>query len=190
MVGKLQPSPAKSGEPVETITLVPMGAARLRISSFPVIGSDANAREWTEPRPTSVSASHCFESDTVEAMIDGLEPRSSNDHNLPRFTWWDHRGTHEWVQRDFGKARKVSSTAVYWFDDTGSGNCRVPQSWRLVYRDGDTWKPVETDSPFNTQPNTYNQVRFKPVETTALRIEAMLQPDFSGGILEWKIEDL
>jgi len=190
MVGKLQPSPAKSGEPVETITLVPMGAARLRISSFPVIGSGDNAHEWTEPRPTSVSASHCFESDTVEAMIDGLEPRSSNDHNLPRFTWWDHRGTHEWVQRDFGKARKVSSTAVYWFDDTGSGNCRVPQSWRLVYRDGDTWKPVETDSPFNTQPNTYNQVRFKPVETTALRIEAMLQPDFSGGILEWKIEDL
>jgi hypothetical protein len=66
----------------------------------------------------------------------------------------------------------------------------VPQSWRLVYRDGDTWKPVETDSPFNTQPNTYNQVRFKPVETTALRIEVMLRPDFSGGILEWKIEDL
>ncbi|HZR17118.1 MAG TPA: beta-L-arabinofuranosidase domain-containing protein [Verrucomicrobiae bacterium] len=39
MVGKLQPSPVKSDEPVETVTLIPMGAARLRISSFPVIGS-------------------------------------------------------------------------------------------------------------------------------------------------------
>jgi hypothetical protein len=26
-----------------------MGAARLRISSFPVIGADKNAHEWTEP---------------------------------------------------------------------------------------------------------------------------------------------
>ena len=77
--------------------------------------------------------------------------------------------------RDFGKARKVSSTTFYWFDDTGGGNCRVPQSWRLVYRDGDSWKPVETDSTFNTLPNTYNQVRFTPVETTALRIEVRLQ---------------
>lgn len=39
LVGKLQPSPVKSDAPVETITLIPMGAARLRISSFPVIGN-------------------------------------------------------------------------------------------------------------------------------------------------------
>ena len=29
---------------------------------------------------------------------------------------------------DFGKDRKVSGVEVYWFDDTGSGNCRAPQS--------------------------------------------------------------
>jgi hypothetical protein len=38
LVGKLQPSPVKSDEPIETVTLIPMGAARLRISAFPVIG--------------------------------------------------------------------------------------------------------------------------------------------------------
>ena len=37
LVGLLPPSPVKSDEPVESITLVPMGAARLRISSFPVV---------------------------------------------------------------------------------------------------------------------------------------------------------
>ena len=190
LVGKLQASPVKSEEPIETVTLVPMGAARLRISSFPVIGSGPNAREWTHLKPPPVSASHCFASDTVEAMIDGLEPHSSNDHNIPRFTWWDHRGTGEWVQYDFGKARKILSAAVYWFDDTGSGSCRVPQSWKLLYKEGDRWKPVETESAFKTEPNGYNQVRFKPVETTALRIEVMLRPAFSGGILEWKVEDL
>jgi hypothetical protein len=46
LVGVLQPSPVKSDAPVETITLIPMGAARLRICMFPVIGSGSDAHEW------------------------------------------------------------------------------------------------------------------------------------------------
>ena len=46
LVGKLQPSPVKSDEPLETVTLIPMGAARLRITSFPVIGQGTDAQEW------------------------------------------------------------------------------------------------------------------------------------------------
>jgi hypothetical protein len=39
LVGLLQMSPAFSEQPVETITLIPMGAARLRISAFPEASS-------------------------------------------------------------------------------------------------------------------------------------------------------
>ena len=46
LVGKLQPSPVKSAQPAETVTLIPMGAARLRISTFPVIGEGKDAQEW------------------------------------------------------------------------------------------------------------------------------------------------
>jgi len=46
VVGKLQPSPVKSDEADEKITLIPMGAARLRISMFPVIGSGPDACDW------------------------------------------------------------------------------------------------------------------------------------------------
>ncbi len=46
LVGTLQPSPVLTGEPEEEIVLIPMGAARLRISSFPVIGSGPEARRW------------------------------------------------------------------------------------------------------------------------------------------------
>ena len=46
LVGKLQPSPVNSREAVETVTLIPMGAARLRISAFPVIGKGEGAHEW------------------------------------------------------------------------------------------------------------------------------------------------
>jgi len=187
LVGKLQPSPVKSGEPVEQVTLIPMGAARLRISSFPVIGQGSQAREWSTSKPVPVSASHCFANDTLEAMVDGLEPKSSNDHSIPRFTWWDHRGTSEWVQYDFGKKRKVNSVGVYWFDDSGAGDCRVPKAWRILRQDGERWLPVSRSSTCGTLPDTYNGVSFDPVETTGLRLEVELQPDFSGGILEWQI---
>ncbi len=50
LIGEVQPSPVKSEEPVETVTLIPMGAARLRISAFPWIGSGPTAREWEQPR--------------------------------------------------------------------------------------------------------------------------------------------
>ena len=47
----LQPSPARSEQPVETVTLIPMGAARLRISAFPTIGTTADAHQWTASAP-------------------------------------------------------------------------------------------------------------------------------------------
>jgi hypothetical protein len=34
----------------------------------------------------------------------------------------------------------------------------------------------------------FNSVRFKPVETKALRLEVKLQQGFSAGILEWRID--
>lgn len=46
MVGKMALSPVKSDQPAQSITLIPMGAARLRISAFPVIGDGPNAHEW------------------------------------------------------------------------------------------------------------------------------------------------
>ena len=46
LAGELRDSPVKSGEPVQAITLVPMGAARIRIGAFPVAGDSAGATEW------------------------------------------------------------------------------------------------------------------------------------------------
>jgi len=188
MVGKLQPSPVKSEVPVENVVLIPMGAARLRISAFPVIGDGPDAKEWVAPSSSAVNASHCNESDTVEAVNDGLVPKSSHDDSIPRFTWWDHRGTKEWIEWGFPKVRTVSAAGVYWFDDTGGGQCRVPQSWKLFYRVGEAWKPVENASELGMKLDTFNRVTFKPVECNGLKIEVQLQPEFSGGILEWKVE--
>ena len=189
----LQGSPVLSDEPEETVTLIPMGAARLRISAFPVIGAGAGANRWVAPvtaKPSvyKATSSYCFAGDTVEAIGDGLEPKSSSDHDIPRFTWWDHRGTSEWVQYDFDQAKAVSAVEVYWFDDTGIGQCRVPKSWRLLYRTAAEWKPVPNASSQTPVSDQWNKIQFEPVETSALRLEVELQPDFSGGILEWRVK--
>jgi hypothetical protein len=47
VIGKLQPSPVKSNLPKEKIALIPMGAARLRLTTFPQIASGPGGREWT-----------------------------------------------------------------------------------------------------------------------------------------------
>ena len=48
---------------------------------------------------------------------------------------------------------------IYWFDDTGRGGVRVPKSWRLLYKDGNDWKPVEAAGEFGVAKDAYNTVR-------------------------------
>jgi hypothetical protein len=189
LVGKLQQSPVKSDESVETVTLIPMGCARLRISAFPTIGTGPDAHKWNQPPKTlPTSASHCWGSDTVLALSDKSLPKSSNDQSIPRFTWWPRKGTTEWVQYNFDKQQKISSTDVYFFDDTSGGGCRVPKSWKLLYKNGDQWKQIPNGGSYGVEKDQFNKVSFDPINTQSLRIEVQLRPDFSAGILEWRTD--
>jgi hypothetical protein len=135
-----------------------------------------------------VKASHCNSGDTTHALHDGIEPRHSADESVPRFTWWDHRGTAEWVEYDFERPVRVGSAEVYWWDERNvNRHCRVPRSWRLLYRTETEWREVKNREGYRSEIDRYNRVDFEPVETSALRLEAQLQPEWSGGILEWKL---
>jgi hypothetical protein len=179
VIRQLQPSPARSVEPVETVTLIPMGAARLRIASFPLVSPEGT--EWI--RRTRITASHVNDGDSLEAVDDGRVPASSADTSIPRFTWWDRRGTTEWIEYDLRAARELSEVSVYWFDDTGSGECRVPASWRVLWLDGETWRPVENTTPYDVATDRLNTTAFTPVRAQYVRVEAALRPTFSGGVL-------
>lgn len=121
------------------------------------------------------------------AINDGEEPASSDDPTW-YFDWWPRRGTTEWVEYAFPKPATVSEVEVYWFDDTGRGQVRVPASWRVLYKDGADWKPVAAQGPYGVEKDRFNRVTFVPVTTSGLRLEVTLQPEWSAGIQEWKVK--
>lgn len=124
-----------------------------------------------------------------EQMVnDGEEPTRSNRGGGSSFNWWPTFGSTEWLQYDFPKASSVSETQVFWFDDTGAGGVKVPAAWRLLYKDGDQWKPVEGVSGYTVEKDKWNVVSFKPVTTTAVRLEITAQQGVSSGVIEWKIK--
>ena len=177
----------------EEITLIPYYAWAHRGAGEMLVWL-ANDRDTAKmpPIPTLASsakaeASYICPTDTLVALSDTIEPKSSQDNNIPRFTWWSHKGSKEWVQYTFESKTRVGGTAVYWFDDSPQGGCRPPVKWELQYLNGDEWIDVKNTSPYKTDLNQYNVVAFEPVFTSAVRLAVRLQRDFSGGILEWKI---
>jgi len=121
------------------------------------------------------------------ALNDQAVPRRSSDPGVLWFHWWPHLGSTEWVQYDFAEPATVSAVEVYWFDDTGRGNCRVPASWRLLYRTGDGWKEVPGAGTYGVARDRFNHTAFLAVKTSGLRIEASLRKGFSSGVLEWRV---
>jgi len=65
---------------------------------------------------------------------------------------------------------------------------RVPESCRLRYKSKyGKWKEVPNASGYGVE-NGYNRVTFDPVDANGLRIDVKLQPGFSVGIVEWRVE--
>ena len=145
--------------------------------------------EHAEPASDlAFTASHCHEADSLAALHDGLLPKNSGDHDIPRMTWWPRKGTAEWVHVDLKNLEKVTGCSVYWFDDTGRGGCRLPVSWTVQIPDGQGgW----TDVPglYPVAKDRLCEILFQaPVSVRALRLRAVLQPGFSGGVLEWRLD--
>jgi hypothetical protein len=176
--------------------------------------SEAAARP--APYPTLAMASKITSSREngqgwLQSIVEGDEPRNSRSGGS-MFNWWPLQGwgpnceanraansaapqqrrpqcsKGEWIEMTFAKPSNVSEAEIYWFDDQPGGGVRVPASWKLLYKDGDEWKPVETADSFGVAKDAWNRIAFKPVTTSALRLEVVLQPGVSAGLQEWRVK--
>ena len=192
MVGEVVPGPVKSDQPVEEITLIPMGAARLRISSFPEIGEGPDAKTWSGSAPI-VQASSSSHFDPPSAALDGLVPSNSADRSIPRFVWPQTGGRAAaggmWIEYRYSEPRTLASAEIYWAADSDGRGCEAPASWSLQWWDGTTWQQVAATGPYLSALNQFNRIRFAPVHTTAIRLQAVGQGRQPVGILEWRVSE-
>jgi WD40 repeat protein len=141
VVGTLQGGQVATGTPVERITLVPMGAARLRITAFPRTGG---TRTWGTPGPA------CRVQNKNSGKVLAIDAMSTAEN--AHIVQFDDNGTadHRWRLVDLGngwvKVMSVHSGKVLGVEGT-TNSAHVVQSsdngapdhvWELL-DNGDGW---------------------------------------------------
>lgn len=133
---------------------------------------------------------------------DGIWGPRSYYRYTPRVVLGGARGSTQWVQYDWEKPQTLNRTAAYWAVDHRSQvywwkrirgeDLGVPGSWRVLYLDGDEWKPVDafpsgfSPFPYTLRLDLFNQVDFVPVTTKAIRLEVTLGMA-PCAVQEWRV---
>lgn len=191
--GKIQPGTDKVIETEQNVTAIPYYAWANRGPSEMTVWIPYEASA-AKPKPAPTIASTSKVSSSVKskkmnaAINDQYEPADSKDTNFPYLHWWPNTKSLEFVQYDFNEEHEVSQSKVYWYDDGPWGGCRIPVSYKIYYKKDGQWVPVENTSAYDIAKDKYNTISFKPVKTTALKMEVQLPADNSAGIHEWVVK--
>lgn len=137
-------------------------------------------------RHAKVTLSFTGGSADPSAINDGKEVTASSKHPGQLCHFWPHKGTTEWIQYTFPQTEPVNGVEVYWFDDTGFGECRPPAEWHIEYLEGASWKRIESDGYSKTL-DKWIRVAFPSVTAKAMRLVMKLQPNWSVGLHEWRV---
>jgi hypothetical protein len=187
-VDRLQPSPVKVDTKTETVTMIPMGACRLRMSALPVIGDGPDAHPW--PKYQEPVSSFSEDVGILKTITNPAEPKSSKSGEGCFLMYGASLGgTKQWIIMPFDKPRTVSKSRTYWMDEQyPSGGVRVPESIALFYKDGEEWRPVADAKGYGCERDKFNEATFAPVRTTAIKMEIQFQPTRCGGLMRWHVE--
>ncbi len=174
----------------QTLTLIPYyawchrGSGKMRVW----LPQDLKATNPSQPA-TLASESKVTSSSEMPALSsinDRLVPKDENDRSVPYTHWWPKKASTEWLAYEFPQESTVQSATVYWYDDGPWGGCRVPKSWRILYRNAQgQWQPVSGADNYPTEKGAACTVNFDPVKTSALRLEVVLPDDNAAGLFEW-----
>ena len=126
---------------------------------------------------------------SLQSINDRLIPKDGDDRSIPYTHWWPKQGSTEWITYTFPEASTISQSTVYWFDDQPWQGCKVPDSWRLLYKDeAGQWQEVKNPDQYPTTKGAPCTVQFQPVKTTAVRLEVTINKEKSAGLYEWEVK--
>jgi DUF1680 family protein len=178
----------------QTLTLIPYyawchrGSGKMRVW----LPQDLNATNPSQPATLASKSKVSSSTDNMPALSainDRLIPKDENDRSVPYTHWWPKNGTTEWLGYEFPEVSTVQSATVYWYDDGPWGGCRVPMSWKILYKsEQGQWLPVSGADGYPIEKGVACTVNFDPVRTKALRLEIVLPDDNSAGLFEWIVK--
>ncbi len=176
-----------------TLTLIPYYAWCHRGSGKMEVWLPQEASAVKPSKPATLTTTAKITGSLTERSFspinDGLVPVVLNDNSIPYYHWWPKLGTTEWLSYEFSEPRTISLSTVYWYDDNPWGDCRVPDSWKLYYKDdAGNWQPVVNPSGYGTKQLVPNEVKFLPVTTRAIKLEVVQPKEKSSGLYEWSVE--
>ena len=178
----------------EKLVLIPYYAWAHRGPGKMTVWIPQDLTATTPALPASIASESKISASTkrlpaLSAINDRLVPADATDRSVPYTHWWPAKNTTEWLAYDFAKAETVSTSTVYWFDDGPWGGCRVPESWKLYYKnDKGEWVPVKNLTEYGVVKGAANIVNFEPVKTSAMKLEIKQPADYSCGVFEWSVK--
>ena len=175
------------------ITLIPYYAWAHRGNGDMKVWLPQDLNATSPSMPASIASESKIETSmklpAIESINDRLVPKSADDRSMPYTHWWPKKGSTEWISYTFKQAAEVQSCTTYWFDDQPWGGCTVPKAWKIYYKATDgNWTPVEVIDGYPTDKGTACTVNFKPVTTSALKLEVTLPDNLSSGLFEWSVK--
>ncbi|HXH60131.1 MAG TPA: beta-L-arabinofuranosidase domain-containing protein [Fimbriimonadaceae bacterium] len=144
------------------------------------------ARILTTAMKAQVTMSYVSGNAQPWGVNDGVEPASSGEQPKALAHFWPHKGGQEWIQYTWTNPITATGVDVYWFDDTGRGECRIPVSWKIQALTNGEWKDLKADA-YPVAKDKWCTAKFDKVTTTALRLVVTQQDGWASGVHEWKV---
>lgn len=142
----------------------------------------------------TVTAQYTAAHHRVQALNDGVVPASGSEPAADRRwgSWGREQPSTVWLQYEWRHPVRISSSAMYFWDDQPDGGVAPPAAWRLQYRRDGRWIDIQPTSGYPVAGREQaSRVRFAPVITTALRAVIAAAKMNGGhaalGVDEWQV---
>ena len=176
-----------------TLTMIPYYAWCHRGSGEMTVWLPQDLRVTQPLMPETIASmskvSYSKAGNSLISINDRVTPSNPEDRSASHFFWWpEEESSTEWLSYEFKEPATVSSTSVWWYDDQPWGDIRLPEFWKVYYKDAaGNWVPVQTSDDYTIRKGVANTIEFKSVKTSALKLEIGQPKDYSCGLSEWEI---
>jgi uncharacterized protein len=175
------------------------GAAVVAAVTGPKVVAQAPDRAVNIARVAVPSSFIVSSENKISSLNDGFTPENSFDRSHGVYGVhrdWDNESALPWVQYDWSEPVKIDRIEVYWAVDHPRAGAlpgshwptmHVPQSYRILYRNGSDFVPVNHPQGLAVTADAFNATTFDAVKTSKLRLEVTVQKGEPAGILEWRV---